>query len=103
MSTGTLANSFSCLERGVPECVEGYLQKFFEFFSCLFDPLGICRVNDVDEGVGVGEVVAPVLSESLLAADVPDVELEFIMSKVLDVEALGGSDGGDVLNTLFGT
>lgn len=33
-----------------------------------------------------------------MSSDIPDIELEFIVSKVLDIEALGGSDGADVLN-----
>ena len=57
----------------------------------------MCGVDDVDEGVSVGEVVAPVLAQGLLAADGPDVEVELVIREVLDVEALRGRDGGDVL------
>lgn len=33
-----------------------------------------------------------------MSSDIPDVELELVVGEVLDVEALGGSDGADVLN-----
>ena len=45
----------------------------------------------------MGKVVSPVLSQHFLASDVPDVEFEFVVGEVFDVETLGWRDGGDVL------
>ena len=77
-----------------------YAKKFLKFLSCLLDPLGVCGIDDVDQRVGIGEVVAPVFPEGLLSSDIPDVQFEFIVGEVLDVEALGGSDGRYVLDDL---
>lgn len=74
-----------------------YQQQFLEFFSGFLDPLGVGRVDNVDKCVGVCEIVAPVLPKRLLSSDVPNVELELVVREVLDVEALRGRDGGDVL------
>lgn len=75
-----------------------YDQKFFELFSCFFDSFGIGGIDDVNQGVSVREVVAPILTEGLLSSDVPYVQLEFIVGQVLDIEALGGGDCADVLD-----
>ncbi len=77
--------------------MHGYLQQLLQLLPCLLDPLGVGRVDHVYERIGVGEVVSPVLAEGLLSSDIPHVELELVVSEVLDVESLGGSDGGDVL------
>ena len=54
------------------------------------------RVNHIDQRVRLVEVVPPVRSDALLAPDVPHIELEPLALDGLDVEALGGGDGGDV-------
>jgi hypothetical protein len=74
-----------------------YHQEFFKLFTCLLDSFGIGGVDNVDEGVGVGKVVAPILTKGFLSSDVPYVEFELVMGEVFDVEALGGSDGADIL------
>lgn len=80
-----------------PKWTVSYQQQFFQFFPRLLDSLGISRINHVDQGISIGEVVAPVLPQGLLSSDIPDVEFEAVVGQVLDVESLGGSDGGDVL------
>ena len=79
------------------------LEKFVEFFSGFLDALGVGGVDNVDEGIGVGEVVAPVLTEGLLTSDIPDVEFELVVGQVFDVESLGGGDGVDGLTAGMST
>lgn len=76
-----------------PEYSYTYQQQFLKFLSCLLDPLRIGRIYDIDQGIGVREVIPPILSQRLLSSDVPHVEFEPIMGKVLDIEALSGCDG----------
>ena len=54
----------------------------------LLEPLGVGRVDDVDEDVRVVKVVAPVGPDLSLPANVPHVELEPLCLYRLDVEAL---------------
>lgn len=75
-----------------------YNKQLVQFLPRLLHPLGICGVDDIDQRIGIVEVVGPVLPQCLLAPDIPDVELEFIVGEVLDVEALSRGDSGDVLN-----
>lgn len=83
-----------------PGCGHKYAKKFLKFLSGFLDSLGIGGIDDVDKCIGIGKVVAPVFSEGFLSSDIPDVQFEFIMGEVLDVEALGGCDGGYVLDGL---
>jgi hypothetical protein len=78
-------------------------EQRLEFLAGLADAFGVSGVDDVDEGVSVGEVVGPVLPEGPLPTDIPDIEPELVMGEVLDVEALGGGDGADVLSGGPGT
>lgn len=61
------------------------------------DSLRVCRINHINQGISIGEIVTPVLSQRLLASDVPYIQLEFIVSQIFDVESLGGRDGRDIL------
>ena len=69
---------------------------YLKFLFCLFKPLGVSGVNHIDEYVRVVKVVPPVWSDLPLSPDVPDVELEPLALYGLNVEPLGGGDGGDV-------
>lgn len=55
------------------------------------------RTTYPDEAVGLFKIVAPVRTERLLAADVPEVQLVAVVLKRLDVESKRWRDGGDVL------
>ena len=68
-----------------------------KFLLCFIKPLGVGAVNHIDEYVSVVKVVPPVGPDFPLTPDVPHVELEALALNTLDVEALGGGDGGDVL------
>ena len=67
-----------------------------QLLSRLVDPCAVIGVDDEDEALGAGEVVAPERADLVLAADVPDIELDVLVGDGFDVEADGG-DGGDVL------
>ena len=69
---------------------------YLQLLLCLFKSLGVSRINHIDEYVRVVEVVPPVGPDLPLPPDVPHVELEPLALDGLDVEALGGGDGGDV-------
>eukprot|EP00968_Pinguiococcus_pyrenoidosus_P013381 scaffold1220_cov259-Pinguiococcus_pyrenoidosus.AAC.53 len=62
-------------------------------------PPPTCAVDDVHQSVGLVEVVPPVGTDGLLAADVPHIELELGVHEALDVEALGRHDVVDVFVT----
>ena len=68
-----------------------------KFLLCFIKSLRVGAVDHIDEYVSVVEVVPPVGPDFSLAPDVPDVELEPLALHALDVEALGGCDGRDVL------
>ena len=67
-----------------------------QLLSRLVYPCAVVGVDDEDEALGAGEVVTPERADLILAADVPDVELDVLVGDGFDVEADGG-DGGDVL------
>lgn len=67
-----------------------------ELLPCFVDAGTVIRVDDEDQALGAGEVVAPQRPDLVLAAHVPDVELDVLVGHVLDVEA-DGRDCGDVL------
>ena len=92
MSRGTPASYFSYFYSKIV-----YNQQFLELLTSLFHSLGIGGVDDVYEGVGVGKVIAPVLSQGFLSSDVPYVKLKLFVGQVLDVEPLSRSDCADVL------
>lgn len=75
-----------------------YNQQLVQFLPRLPHPLGIGRVNHVDQGIGIVKIVRPVLPQRFLPSDVPHVQLELIVGEVFNVESLSGSDGRDILN-----
>ena len=91
----------------VGENEQGHVGEFFldkEFLqckACLFNSVGICGINDIDQGICIIDVVDPVLPQCMLPSDVPEVEFEPLVDEVFDVEALGWSDGVDVLTLLM--
>lgn len=76
---------------------KSYDKKLFKFCTCLLDSFSVCRVNNINQCISVGKVVAPIFSERFLSSDIPNVELELIMGKVLDVEALSWCNGANIL------
>ena len=50
------------------------------------DPVPVRGVDDVDDGVGVGVVAAPVWPDGGLPAEVPHLELEVLVRHLLHVE-----------------
>ena len=58
-----------------------------ELCRSFIDALPVGAVDDVNQAVGVGEVVAPQGPELLLASDVPDGEEDIFVLDLLDVEA----------------
>ena len=68
-----------------------------KFLLCFIKSLRVSAVDHIDEYVSVVEVIPPVGPDFSLAPDIPDVELEPLALHALDVEALGGCDGRDVL------
>ena len=73
------------------------MQKDLKLLPGFLHPFGVCGVDDVDEGIGVGDIVAPILPQSFLSSDVPNVEFKVVVKEVFDVEALCWGGGGDVL------
>lgn len=67
-----------------------------QLLACLLDARVVIRINDEDQGLRAGEVVAPERTDLVLAAHIPDIELDILVGHGLDVEANGG-DGRDVL------
>ena len=67
-----------------------------QFLFAVLQSTFVRRIDDPDESVGGLEVVPPVRAKTLLAADVPHVEVEAAMLQGLDVEAQRGADGADV-------
>ena len=65
---------------------------------CLLYSIGVCGVNHINQSVVSVYVVGPILPKRLLSSDIPEVELDLIVTKVLDVESLRGSDIGDILH-----
>ena len=68
-----------------------------KFLLCFIKSLRVSAVDHIDEYVSVVKVVPPVGPDFSLAPDVPHIELEALALHALDVEALGGCDGRDVL------
>lgn len=56
-----------------------YHQELLELYSSLFDSVGVGRIDDIDQGIGVAEVIAPIFPQSFLPSDVPHVKLEFVV------------------------
>jgi hypothetical protein len=79
------------------------MQQLLEFLSSFLHSLGISRVNNVNEGISIGEVISPILTKSLLPSNIPNVKLELIMGEVLNIEALSGGDGRYILNYIWTT
>ena len=52
-------------------------------------PFGVCAVDDVNQDVGVFEVIPPVRSNLPLTSDVPNVQLESVGIDAFDVETWG--------------
>ena len=73
-----------------------FVYSYLKLLLCLLKTLCIRWVDNVDEDVGVVKVVPPVGPDPSLPANVPDVQSEAWRLDGLDVEALGGGDGGDV-------
>jgi hypothetical protein len=67
-----------------------------QLLSCLVDARAVVGVDDEDEALRAGEVVAPQRSDLVLPTHVPHVELDVLVGYGFDVEADGG-DRGDVL------
>ena len=63
---------------------------------CFRQPLGIGRIDHVDERISVLEVVPPECPDLVLAADVPDRHVHVLVLELLDVET-DGRDGDDQL------
>jgi hypothetical protein len=63
---------------------------------CLVKTVAVGRIDDEDEALRAGEVVAPEWADLVLAADVPDVEFGVFVGDGFDVEADCGN-GCDVL------
>ena len=68
-----------------------------KFLLCFIKSLRVSAVDHIDEYVSVVEVIPPVGPDFSLPPDGPDVEREPLALHALDVEALGGCDGRDVL------
>jgi hypothetical protein len=73
ISKGTPASSFSYDRK------TRYHQELFKLISSLLNSFGIGRINDIDESIGVGKIVAPILTEGFLSSDVPHVQLELFV------------------------
>ena len=71
-------------------------QKLLELLLAFSESVLVGRVDDVDEGIVIFNVVLPVSPDSSLTADIPDIELETILRESLDVEALGGHNGAHI-------
>ena len=49
----------------------------------------VCRVDDVDDRLRVGEVAPPVRPYGCLSAQIPDLELDIFVGDSFDVESDG--------------
>ena len=56
------------------------MQQFLQLHASLLHSLRIRRINHIDQSISVGKVVAPVLTQSFLSSDIPDIQFKFIMS-----------------------
>mmetsp|Transcript_23928 Transcript_23928/g.65196 ORF Transcript_23928/g.65196 Transcript_23928/m.65196 type:complete len:229 (+) Transcript_23928:314-1000(+) len=65
-------------------------QQFLQLLPRVLQSVTIAAVHDEDEAVGVSEVVPPQLADLILAADVPNVEVDVPVLHGLHVEADGG-------------
>eukprot|EP00740_Mantoniella_antarctica_P002650 CAMPEP_0181360730 /NCGR_PEP_ID=MMETSP1106-20121128/6835_1 /TAXON_ID=81844 /ORGANISM="Mantoniella antarctica, Strain SL-175" /LENGTH=181 /DNA_ID=CAMNT_0023474049 /DNA_START=296 /DNA_END=842 /DNA_ORIENTATION=- len=72
-------------------------QDLVQLEACLVHAFAVRGVHNVDERLGVLVIVAPVWANRLLPTNVPHIELEAVVHDGLDVEALRGGGGGDVL------
>merc|ERR1719203_2526977 len=65
------------------------LHQLYELCCALLQTPHIRRIHDVNEGIAILEVVAPISADRLLAADVPHVQLHVLVLDALHVESLG--------------
>lgn len=80
-----------------------YNEQFFKLLARLLYSFSISWIDDVDQSVSVSKVITPVLTQGLLSPDVPYIQLKLLVSQVLDVEALCGSNCANVLNKMMAT
>lgn len=70
-----------------------------EFLSCFIYSRSVVRINNKNQPLGAGEVMSPERSNLVLAADIPNVELDVLVCNRLDVEA-DCRNSGDILPEL---
>ena len=63
------------------------VQHPLQFFAGLDDTVAVIAVDDEDDALRVLEVVPPQGSDLVLAADIPDCELNVLVLDGFDVEA----------------
>mmetsp|Transcript_8339 Transcript_8339/g.26557 ORF Transcript_8339/g.26557 Transcript_8339/m.26557 type:complete len:225 (+) Transcript_8339:46-720(+) len=72
-------------------------QELTQLTAALLEAALVGAVDHIHESIRGLEVVAPVRPNGLLAANVPNVELEAVLHEALDVETLSRHDVRDVL------
>ena len=58
-----------------------------QLLLCLVDTIPVLAIDDEDEALGARVVVSPERPDLVLAANVPDVELDILVGDGLDIES----------------
>merc|ERR1712216_544378 len=65
------------------------LQDLCEFFACILDTVTVIAINYKDQALSICVIVPPQLTDLVLAADIPDIEVNVLVLNGLDIEANG--------------
>jgi hypothetical protein len=76
-------------EQRIPQLV--FVEHALQLLAGLDDTVAVVAVDDEDDALRVLEVVSPERADLVLAADVPDGELDVLVFDCLDVEACANS------------